>query len=409
MTEEDVRRRTPFDRGFLADPHPRLARFREECPVAHVVTPAGRPVWMITRDADVRAAFTDPRLALGTVTSRRPPRRALNVTLVDHDPPHHTRIRRLAAPLLTPRRLEAYRPAIRVVAVELLDRLVGRSEVDLLSDFAYPFSFQVICEVLSVPAADRPELYDWISTVFDRTRGEARAAALDRVDAYFQAVVGRGPGEPGEPGDILSSIVAAWDPGGEVGRDEVVSLCAMLLMAGYESTAQMIGMSVAELLRHREILAALRADPASAPRAVEELLRYHTPGPFGTMRTTTEDVRFGGTVIPAGSRVLLSISAANRDPDRYDHPDLLDVDRSVAAGHLTFGMGPHYCLGAPLARLELTVALTAIARRFPRMTPVTPLDRLCWQGNHLNRGLAELLVRPGPHEETPEPGDTEAT
>ncbi|WP_055482979.1 cytochrome P450 family protein [Sphaerimonospora mesophila] len=407
MTEEDVRPRTPFDRAFLADPHPSLARYREECPVAHVVTPAGRPMWMITRDADVRAAFTDPRLALGTATPRRPQRRALNVTLVDHDPPHHTRIRRLAAPLLTPRRLEAYRPAIRAIAAELLDRLGGRGEVELLSAFAYPFSFQVICEVLAVPAADRPELYDWIATVFDRTRGEARATALDRIDAYFQDVVGRGPGEPGD--DVLSSIVAAWDPGGEVARDEVVSLCAMLLMAGYESTAQMIGMSVAELLRHREILAALRADPALAPRAVEELLRYHTPGPFGTVRTTTEDVRVGGTVIPAGSRVLLSISAANRDPARHDRPDLLDVDRNTAAGHLTFGMGPHYCLGAPLARLELTVALTGIARRFPRMTPVTPLDRLSWQGNHLNRGLAELLVRPGPYEETPAPGDTEAT
>ncbi|MGI5162412.1 cytochrome P450 family protein [Microbispora sp. CA-102843] len=389
---------TPFDPGFPADPYSRLAPFREGCPVARVTTPAGRPVWMITRDEDVRDAFLDPRLSMrGGRTDPYPPtRRALDITLVGHDPPHHTRLRRLAAPWLTPARVEAYRPAVETAAAELLDA-AGRDDPADLMRFAHAFSFQSMCALLGVPAADRPWLYVCAESVFarpirDRDRVQAN---LDRLDAYFREQVARRAGprraEPGD--DVISAVVAAWEPGGAVGRDEVVSLCATLLLAGYESTAQMIGMSMAALLARPELLAALRAGPGTLPHAVEELLRFQTPGPFGTMRTASEDVLVGGTVIPAGGRVLLSIAAANRDPARHADPDVLDLGRATATRHLTFGLGTHFCLGSALARMELTVALRAILTRYPRITPVVAPDGLAWRGNHLNRGLAELPVR----------------
>ncbi|MEV7801974.1 cytochrome P450 [Microbispora sp. NPDC088329] len=394
---------TPFGPGFPADPYSRLAPFRESCPVARVTTPAGRPVWLVTRDEDVREAFLDPRLSMrGGRTGPYPPtRRALDVTLVGHDPPHHTRLRRLAAPWLTPVRVERYRPVVEAAAAGLLDAVARDDPADLMR-FAHAFSFRAMCALLGVPQADRPWLYACAESVFARpVRDRATARSnLDRLDAYFHERVERRRASPGgdhggdHGDDVVSAIVSAWEPGGPVSRDEVVSLCATLLLAGYESTAQMIGMSMAALLARPEALAALRADPGALPRAVEELLRFQTPGPFGTMRTASRDVPVGGTVIPAGGRVLLSIAAANRDPVRHADPDALDLGRASAARHLTFGLGTHFCLGSALARLELTVALHAILTRFPRITPAVPLDRLDWRGNHLNRGLAELPVRP---------------
>ncbi|GGO22254.1 cytochrome P450 hydroxylase [Microbispora rosea subsp. aerata] len=390
---------TPFDSGFPADPYSRLAPFRESCPVARVTTPAGRQVWLITRDKDVRAAFLNPLLSMrGGRTDPYPPtRRALDVTLVGHDPPHHTRLRRLVSPWLTPGRVEAYRPVAEAAAAELLDVVVRDDPADLMP-FAHAFSFRVMCKLLGVPAADEPELYACAASVFARpVRDRAKVQAnLDRIDAYFHEQVARrrpGPRRPDPGDDVVTAIVAAWDPSGPVSRDEVVSLCATLLFAGYESTAQMIGMSMAALLTRPDTLAALRAEPGALPHAVEELLRFHTPGPFGTMRTASQDVLVAGTVIPAGSRVLLSIAGANRDPARHADPDVLDIGRATAARHLTFGLGTHFCLGASLARLEVTVALRAILDRFPRMALAVAPERLTWQGNYLNRGLAELPVR----------------
>ncbi len=390
--------RSPLGAEFLADPHTPLARLRATCPVARVPAPSGRRLWLVTRDADVRAGFVDPRLSLhANGPSPRPPsHRALDITLLDYDPPHHTHIRRLAAPALTPRRVAAYRPVAEAVAAELLDAMARRPVADLLSEFAYPFAFQVTCELFGLDRAVRADLYAWAGSVFGRPVRDVAAirANLDRMDAFFRAEAARRAADPGR--DVVSAIVTAWDRGGEVSWDEVVSLCATLLLAGYESTPQMIGMSVAELLARPGLFAALRADPSRVPAAVEELLRFTTPGPFGTVRTTTTDVAVGGAsgaVIPAGSRVLLSIAAANRDPARYRDPDLLDLDRRGAGGHVTFGVGPHYCLGAPLARLELAVALTAIVRGHPGIEAVTPPARLRWCGTYVNRGLAEFPVR----------------
>ncbi|MEO3813304.1 cytochrome P450 [Sphaerisporangium sp. B11E5] len=390
-------RPSPFDKSFPADPYPLLAGYRAECPVTRVLTPSGRPVWIVTRDADVRAAFTDPRLSLqGDQDHSGPRRRALDVSLVNYDPPHHTRIRRLAVPWFTPQRVEAYRPVAEAVAAGLLETLADRPVADLMADFAHPFSFQVMCELFDLDPAVRGDLYTWVASVFPVRDREAATAGMDRLDAFFHELTRRRLAAPGD--DVLSSILRAWDPAGGVEEREVVSLGASLLLAAYETTAQVIGMSLRELLTRPADLAALRACPHALPNAVDELLRFHPPGPFATLRFASEDVPAGDAVIPAGARVLLSIAAANRDPERHPDPDLLDLDRAGAAKHMTFGLGPHYCPGAPLARLELGVALAAVLGRLPGITLVPGPAR--WRGNILNRGLAELLVRP--HGEPPE-------
>jgi cytochrome P450 len=384
---------SPFGPGFAEDPYSLLAPYRTGCPVARVTTPRGKPVWMITRDADVRAGFTDARLSMqGGRDLTAPRRRALDVSLVDYDPPHHTRVRRLAAPWFTAQRVESYRPVIEAVSAELLEPLARRPVADLMADFAHPFSFQVMCELFALDHAARPDLYGWVSSVFAYPGRDRRTvtAAADRLDAFFHEETRRRLAAPGD--DVLSRIVRSWDPGGEVTEQEVVSLGASLLLASYETTAQVIGMSLVEVLARPEALATLRACPASVPKAVDELLRFHTPGPFGTLRIATEDVPAGDTVIPAGARVLLSTAAANRDPERHPDPDRLDLHREGAARHLTFGLGPHYCPGAPLARLELAVALSAVIGRFPGIT-LTP-GRPSWRGDYLNRGLTDLLVHP---------------
>ncbi|MFF4537140.1 cytochrome P450 [Streptomyces aureus] len=389
----------PLGAGFLARPEETLAGIRETCPVARIRTPAGRPAWLVTRAEDVRAGFMDPRLSLsgGRVPDPDVRRRALDVTLVNYDPPDHTRIRRLATPALTPARMAAQRERIERAAAELLDAADaarGRGPVELMDAFARPFAFRSLCEVFDVREEERAALYQPVALLADKTGCSARAVeeSVARIDAFVRTAMARREAAPGD--DLVSRVLAAWHEQGGASEDEVASLLAMLLLAGFDSTVQAIGMSVVALLGHRDVQDALRDEPGRIPRAVDELLRWDTPGPFSTKRVALEDVRFGDTVIPAGSGVLLSVAAANHDPRCHAAPGTLDPDRRTAARHLSFGLGPHYCPGSALARLELTVALTAVLARWHHLEPAVPLDELSWGGGYLHRRLAALPVLP---------------
>ncbi|GAA1120944.1 cytochrome P450 [Kitasatospora arboriphila] len=385
---------SPLGGRFTADPHPVLAGLRESCPVARVTTPAGRAVWVVTREEDVRAAFTDPRLSLARtpppVTGR--PRRALDMTLVDYDPPDHTRIRRLAAPALSAARIAAYRPLVERAAGEQLAALAADRPVDLLAHFAAPFAFRVLCEVFGVAQADRGPLR---AVVDDLIAHRDVPAAQRRLDAFVRTGTAGRLARPGGE-DAFSRIVAAWSLRTDVTEDELADLLAMLLLAGFDSTVQMLAMAVLALLAHPAELARLAADPALLPAAVDELLRWDTPGPFATTRTALADVPIGGTVVPAGSGVLLSVAAANRDPRRHPDPDVLRLDRPTAARQLGFGLGPHYCPGAPLARLQLTAALAALLSHRPELRAAVPPDQLQWGGGPQHRRLAALPLLLGP-------------
>ncbi|MFG3150073.1 cytochrome P450 [Streptomyces sp. NPDC048243] len=389
----------PLGPGFLARPEETLAEIRETCPVARIRTPAGRPAWLVTRAEDVRAGFLDPRLSLsgGRVPDPDVRRRALDVTLVNYDPPDHTRIRRLATPALTPARMTAHRERIEQAAGELLeaaDAARGRGPVELMDAFARPFAFRSLCEVFAVCEEERGALYEPVALLADKTGRTARAVeeSVARIDGFVRGEMARREAAPGE--DVVSRVLAAWHEQGGASEDEVASLLAMLLLAGFDSTVQAIGMSVVALLGHPDVQESLRSEPGRIPRAVDELLRWDTPGPFSTKRVALEDVRFGDTVIPAGSGVLLSVAAANHDPRCHADPATLDPDRGTAGRHLSFGLGPHYCPGSALARLELTVTLTAVLGRWHRLEPAVPLHELAWGGGYLHRRLAALPVLP---------------
>ncbi|WP_329499215.1 cytochrome P450 [Kitasatospora herbaricolor] len=377
---------SPLGGGFLARPDEVLAGLRERCPVARVTTPAGRPVWLVTREADVRAAFLDPRLSLrSTPPAPGRPHRAMDLTLVNYDPPDHTRIRRLAAPAFAPGRIAAYRPRAAELADELLAALGTPAAVDLITGFAEPFAFAVLREVFGFGDEVAPRLHRAVGDLIRHTDAER---ALDELDAIVRARIADCREHPGE--DVTSSVLRAWEASGQVTEAELVDLLAMLVLAGFDSTVQMLGMAVLALLGHPAELARLRAAPELLPGAVDELQRWDTPGPFGTRRVALADVEIGGTVIPAGSGVLLSVAAANRDPRSHPDPDRLDLTRPDAARHLTFGAGPHYCPGAPLARLELTVALAALLRHWPDVRLAVPVRELAWGGGFQHRRLEAL-------------------
>lgn len=376
---------TIFHRGYAAAAHEILAGLRERCPVTATFTPAGRRVWLVTRDQDVRRAFVDQRLVLPEQVTR--PRRAVETTLMNIDPASHARLRRLALPLLSPPRVETWRPAVQKAVADLVEGMGREPAVDLMSAFARPLPFRVLCAVFSIPPALRPDLHHWMFSLFHRAGQPAaeRDLSLDRLEAFLRAEVRRRRREPGT--GIISDLASART----ATEDEVVSLCAMLLLAGFDSTIQMIGIATLGLLTTPGLLARVRQRPELVIDAVEELLRWDTPGPFSTPRRAAADIWFDGQLVPAGSKVLLAIAAANRDPRRYARPDDIDIDRSTT-NHLTFGLGPHYCLGAALARLELSVALTTLVRRFPRMRLSVAADKLTWHGTYGYRRLEALPI-----------------
>ncbi|MFF7633038.1 cytochrome P450 [Kitasatospora sp. NPDC008050] len=395
MTDQPV---SPLAGDFVARPTEVLAGYRESCPVAKVVAPNGRARWLITREEDVRAAFLDPRLSLRS-EPRDPgrPHRALDMSLVNYDPPDHTRIRRLAAPAFAPGRIAGYRERVAAAAGDLLEALGEPERFELMAEFAEPFSFHVLCEVLAVPGGDRAALHAAVRVLVNQRRHDAAAleSAVDHLDAFVRTEIAARLGGAGQ--DVFSTVVRAWEAAeGSVTEAELVDLLAMLLLAGFDSTVQMLGMCVLALLGEDGPTARLAAEPGLLARALDELLRWDTPGPFSTTRVALEEVRIGGSVIPAGGRVLLAVAAANRDPRCHPDPDRLDLERPDAARHLTFGLGPHYCLGAALARLELTEALGALLTRWPGLQLDGPADGLSWSGGHQHRRLDALPLRPGP-------------
>ncbi|MER5639736.1 cytochrome P450 [Kitasatospora sp. NPDC002227] len=384
---------SPLGPEFLARPAAVLAAYREgACPVARVRTPAGRPVWLVTRESDVRAGFTDPRLSLAT-TGPAPgrPHRALDRTLVSYDPPDHTRIRRLAAPAFTPGRIAVHRLTAERLADGLLGALAAEGRpVELMAEFAEPFAFAVLCEVFGF----RPEAGRALRrAAADLLAHRETEAALDTLDRTVRAELADRRARPGGA-DVVSLVLRAWETSGEVTEAELVDLVAMLVLAGFDSTVQTIGLAVLALLTHPEQYGRLKAEPGLTANAVDELLRWDTPGPFATLRTALADVPVGGAVIPAGSGVLLAVTSANRDQRAHPEPDRLDLARPGAARHLTFGAGPHYCPGAALARIELAAALRAFATHWPhaRLTGPPPQHG----GGHQHRRLTALrLVQDG--------------
>jgi cytochrome P450 len=400
----DVLRLDSLRPAYTEDPYPVLTELREAGPV-HRVELIGLPVWLVTRYDDVRALFgdlglsTDPRHANERLMDHPFVRVAYTGKLSRHmmtaEPPDHTRLRRVVNREFTPRRIEALRPRIQQVTDDLIGRFAGRGAADLIDELAAPLPITIIMELLGVPLADQGDFRHWVDVMTGVEEGDhERVPEMNaRAAAYLTDLVSRLKAEPaGEAGRSLLGALAHVPEGEERLDDvELASLAELLMVAGYTTTIDLIGNGMLALLRNPDQMAALRADPSLLPGAVEEFLRYDGPVAGPMLRFAVTDLTVGDTVIPAGDMVMLSIASANRDPARFDRPNLLDISRTDR-GHVAFGYGIHYCLGAPLARLEGSVALGALLAAFPDIA-LEPAAELRWRISLNIRGLRALPVR----------------
>jgi cytochrome P450 len=373
---------------FRADPYPFFHLLREHEPVHQ--TPFG--VYLLTRHADAAAAVRDPRLSSDErnselyqafVESSDEPARGIfgdemgQAVLLFLDPPDHTRLRGLVSKAFTPRVIEQLRARIEELVNGLLDTVEARGDahMDVIADLAYPLPVVIICELLGVPAADHVTFQQWsreLAGSIDpqplRTpeQEERIHTAAEAFVEYFHELIDRRRRDPAD--DLLSALIAAEEAGDRLSEPELLATALFLLIAGHETTVNLIGNGTLALLRHPDQLDRLRADPSLDRNAVEELLRFDSPVMI-TQRITLEEYEVGGTTIPARQQIIPLLGAANRDPEAFPEPDRLDLGREGAGRHLAFGGGHHFCLGAALARLEGQIAIGTLVRRFPRLEP----------------------------------------
>ncbi|HYF46605.1 MAG TPA: cytochrome P450 [Acidimicrobiales bacterium] len=395
----------PFDPEYPANPYPHFAELREHDPIHESL--AGP--WIVFRYDDVFRLLRHPELSVedrhvaanartemfdeilaerGQESRTRGNRSILNI-----DPPDHTRLRRLVSKAFTPRTIEGLRPVVEGLVDDALDRAEAEGGMELIGDLAFPLPFTVISEMLGMPDSDRDELRDWshaiVKTLDPVISEEEIIAALDASDAmaaHLDDVIAWKRQHPGD--DVLTALIHAEEDGDVLTTDQLQQQVALLFIAGHETTVNLIGNGTLALLRNRRELERWRDDPTLDANAVDELLRYDSPVQF-SRRITVEDTEFGDRVIPGGSFVLAGLASANRDPDRWGATaDDLDLGRAGAPQHLAFGSGVHFCLGAALARLEGQAAIGRLIRRFPELDIADPGP--AWNGRLNLRGLDRL-------------------
>jgi len=390
----------PFLPGFHADPFPYYHRLREAEPVHQ--SPLG--FWVLTRYDDCVAVLRDQRFGRAGFEgflesmygSSVPAQERLPRSMLFQDPPDHTRLRSLVSRAFTPRVVESLRPRVQEIVDGIIDRALEARSMEVIGDLAYPLPVTVISEMLGVPAGDRDSIKGWSADIarsldaiglqVDPEIVERGRVARRAMGEYFRALLPERRRHPRN--DLLSLLIAAEEQGDKLSEGELLSTCVLLYIAGHETTVNLIGNGLLALLRNPDQLRRLREEPALAASAVEELLRYDGPVQR-TARFTTVDVEIGGRAIDKGAMVVTAIGAANRDPAQFPDPDRLDLGRADNR-HIAFGFGIHFCLGAPLARLEGQVALGTLARRLPSLALAA--DAVEWRESQVLRGLKALPV-----------------
>ena len=385
----------PFLPEFIENPFPIYHRLRSEDPVHE--SPMG--FWVLTRYDDVAGMLRDARFGrkgFDTLLQARFGEAGFDLSMLFRDPPDHTRLRALVSKAFTPRVVEEMRGRIQEIVDALLDRAQDVGRMDVIADLAYPLPLIVICEMLGVPTENRDLFRRWsvdIARSLDAIALPTEPEVIERGTAarhaladYFRGLIAERRRRP--KADLLSDLIAAEEQGDKLTEGELMATVLLLFVAGHETTVNLIGNGTLALLRHPVELRALRADPGLIGSAVEELLRYDGPVQR-TGRMPNTDVALGGRTIPKGALVLGLIGAANRDPAHFPDPDRLDITRGDNR-HLAFGWGIHFCLGAPLARLEAQIAILALVRRLPRLALATA--RLEWRRASTLRGLTALPV-----------------
>lgn len=393
-----------YDAHSYADPHSLFRRIREVGSVVRVRSLGGVEGWWITGYDDVRAAFSDPRLSrdsaylspafsglsaeLGIAGSG-----PLAAHMLNADPPRHARLRRPVTGVFSPRRVALLEGRIADIAAELMSAFPVGADIDLITAFAQPLPVEVICELLGVRIEDREQMRRWSDTLVSARKSDVRRIpeVARRLTEYLSVTFAERARSPRD--DLVSALVGGTEDGDRLSRDELFSTVILLIVAGHETTVDLIANTVYTLLTHPRQRAEVMADPDMWPDLVEEVLRFEPPAVVAMWRFATEDIVIGGVRIKAGEPVLLAAGATGRDPQRFDRPDELDPHRGDIA-HLAFGHGVHFCLGSHLARLEARVAVSALFRRFPELTLAGSPDEVPWrQVGWAARGPASLPVR----------------
>jgi cytochrome P450 len=385
---------------YAGSPHDALTPLRDTGPVHRVKLPNGVPVWLVTGYAQARAVLSDPRLSSheqedsldrGVLSPRV--RAAMSSSMLRVDPPDHTRLRRLVAAAFVPRRIQALRPRIQQLTGDLLDQLatVHRSDTaDLVAQYAFPLPIQVICELLGVPAEDRDDYRDW-ANAFAAGLGSAVFPVREVVDfvEHLRGLVARRRAEPDD--GLLSALITARDQTDRLSEDELTSTAFLFIIAGHETTTNLIGNGIHLLLSDPDRAQRIRAAPQELAPAIEEFLRYESPVPVTSMRIATQPLDLFGAEVAAGDFIMVSLLAANRDGNAFAEPTELRMDRDPNP-HLAFGHGIHVCIGAPLARLQAQVAIGQFLARFPRARLAVAPDAVRWRPGIITRGLTSLPV-----------------
>jgi hypothetical protein len=393
------------DPGFFQDPYPVYRRLRRERPV---YWSEAWNAWILTRFDDAVALLRTPEtyssagrftaLLAGLPTPASPGIEAVRKHyasgLMQSDPPDHSRMRQLVSKAFSPRRLEEMRPRVAAIVARLLDRAMQRPSFDAIGQLAKPLPALVISSMLGVPEADQEQMLGWSDAIvgFQATptaipaRAEANGAALVAFEAYFGELLSERLRHPQD--DLLSALAQAEAAGSRLSEGELLGMCTALYVAGHETTRNLIGNTLVCLFRHPEALEAIRTDHGATPGVIEEALRFESPIQRA-WRRVTRDVSLDGRRLGSGQLVFMMLGAANRDPDHFQAPDRFDICRSPSR-HIAFGMGVHFCLGAPLARIEGQIAIDELVRRLPRLQPAS-MD-FGWNPNIHIRGVRELVV-----------------
>jgi cytochrome P450 len=393
---------------FKANPFPFYARLREEAPVFPIsLRRAGRKerAWLITRYPDAlavlkddetfvknpRNAMTPEQLKKTLVVNLPGPFKALQASLLNLDGADHDRVKALVHKAFTPRMVERMREQTQAITDESLNAALRRGEMDLLEEFALPIPLRVIGRILGVPDEDHGRFKTWTNAIISLSNSNPLTLipTLLGFIRYMRRLIKKRREQPQD--DLISALAAAQEDNDSLSDDEVLSMIFLLLSAGHETTVNLIGTGAYTLLQHPEQTERLRSDPKLIVSAVEELVRYVVPVETGTERYAVRDTEIAGTVIPRGEHVVVVLASANRDPAQFENPDILDLARSNNR-HLAFGQGMHYCLGAPLARLEAQIALLTLVQRAPKLRLAVPPEQLRWRSSFVVRGLEFLPV-----------------
>jgi cytochrome P450 PksS len=388
-------------REFKADPFPFYARLRAEHPVCCVdiaLAPGVHEAWLVTRYDDVVAVLKDSRFAKNRENAAKKPWlpefvKPLERNMLDLDEPDHGRLRALVHKAFTPALVERLQPRIQRIADQLLDAVEAKGAMDLVRGFALPLPLTVIVELLGIPTKDQNRFHGWSKAALRPPSLLNTLRAMPSIWAfmrYLRQLFRELRVSPRE--GLLTALVQVEEGGDRLSEDELLAMAVLLVIAGHETTVNLIASGTLALLEHPEQMERLRGNPAVIGSAIEELLRFSNPLETATMRFALEDAMIGGTTIPRGALVLAVLASANRDDRQFDHPDNLDLTRENNR-HVAFGQGTHFCLGAPLARLEGQIAINTLLRRMPKLQLAVPVKALRWRATPVLRGLEALPVR----------------